>query len=171
MHTPGHHPPHPISPHAGLLHPIQGAAYCTGRGEIVEDVAPPLPLDTKMLLVKPPVGLATPRIFKALDLGRRSTAEPRQLLADMGKGEVSQALVVNDLEQPAFDMWVVDCWLTVTDLTVCLRSAISLYRWVGMCGGTVPVWLLACVANGTWNPVPEGGVHMPVQWHCGSRLL
>jgi hypothetical protein len=28
-----------------------GAAYCTGRGEIVEDVAPPLPLSTEMLLV------------------------------------------------------------------------------------------------------------------------
>ena len=29
----------------------QGAAYCTGRGEIVEDVKPPLPLNTPMLLV------------------------------------------------------------------------------------------------------------------------
>jgi hypothetical protein len=101
--------PPPTSPQlTTCCHTPQGAAYCTGRGEIVEDVAPPLPLDTKMLLVKPPVGLATPRIFKALDLGRRSTAEPRELLADMGKGAVSQTLVVNDLEQPAFDMWVVD---------------------------------------------------------------
>lgn len=47
-----------------------GAAYCTGRGEVVEDVPPPLPLDSRMLLVKPPVGLSTPEIFKALDLGR-----------------------------------------------------------------------------------------------------
>ncbi len=70
----------------------------------MEDVAPPLPLDTKMLLVKPLVGLATPRIFKALDLGRRSSADPRQLLTDMGRGAVKQELVVNDLEQPAFDM-------------------------------------------------------------------
>ncbi|KAL0041579.1 hypothetical protein WJX79_008250 [Trebouxia sp. C0005] len=30
-----------------------GAAYCTGRGEVVEDVEPPLPLDTPLLLVKP----------------------------------------------------------------------------------------------------------------------
>lgn len=28
-----------------------GAAYCTGRGEVVEDVPPPIPLDTPMLLV------------------------------------------------------------------------------------------------------------------------
>lgn len=28
-----------------------GAAYCTGRGEVVEDVAPPVPLETPMLLV------------------------------------------------------------------------------------------------------------------------
>ena len=49
------------------------------RGEIVEDVDPPLPLDTPLLLVKPPVGLATPEIFKALDLSRRSTADPLQV--------------------------------------------------------------------------------------------
>ncbi|PNH12188.1 4-diphosphocytidyl-2-C-methyl-D-erythritol kinase, chloroplastic/chromoplastic [Tetrabaena socialis] len=28
----------------------KGAAYCTGRGEVVEDVAPPVPLDTPILL-------------------------------------------------------------------------------------------------------------------------
>lgn len=80
-----------------------GAAYCTGRGEIVEDVPPPLPLDTPLLLVKPPVGLATPEIFKALDLSRRSTAEPRELLARLAQEGATQELAVNDLEQPAFD--------------------------------------------------------------------
>ncbi|KAI8474517.1 MAG: ribosomal protein S5 domain 2-type protein [Monoraphidium minutum] len=81
-----------------------GAAYCTGRGEVVEDVAPPLPLSTPLLLVKPPVGLSTPQIFKALDLGRRSAAEPRGLLAGMAaEGRLSDELTVNDLEQPAFD--------------------------------------------------------------------
>ncbi|KXZ51075.1 hypothetical protein GPECTOR_14g6 [Gonium pectorale] len=81
-----------------------GAAYCTGRGEVVEDVAPPVPLDTPMLLVKPPVGLSTPRIFKSLDLGRRSTADPRNLLSAIAaKKGVDQAAAVNDLEQPAFD--------------------------------------------------------------------
>lgn len=81
-----------------------GAAYCTGRGEIVEDVAPPLPLDTPLLLVKPPVGLSTPQIFKALDLDRRSTADPRDLMARMAAARrLSDELTVNDLEQPAFD--------------------------------------------------------------------
>ena len=41
----------------------------------------PLPSSTPLLLVKPPVGLATPAVFKALDLDARSTADPQQLLA------------------------------------------------------------------------------------------
>ncbi|GAB4821619.1 hypothetical protein N2152v2_008665 [Parachlorella kessleri] len=81
----------------------RGAAYCTGRGEIVEDVDPPLPLDTPLLLVKPPVGLSTPEIFRALDLSRRSTADPLQLLAGLRQEGAVQQLCVNDLEQPAFD--------------------------------------------------------------------
>ncbi|PSC74871.1 4-diphosphocytidyl-2-C-methyl-D-erythritol kinase [Micractinium conductrix] len=80
-----------------------GAAYCTGRGEVVEDVAPPLPLDTPLLLVKPPVGLSTPDIFRALDLNRRSTADGRELLARLAAEGAVQELAVNDLEQPAFD--------------------------------------------------------------------
>lgn len=66
-------------------------AYGTGRGEVVEDVQPPLPLSTPMLLVKPPLGLATPKIFKSLDLDRRSSADPLQLLAGMTQlGKVTQ---------------------------------------------------------------------------------
>jgi 4-diphosphocytidyl-2-C-methyl-D-erythritol kinase len=81
-----------------------GAAYCTGRGEVVESVPPPLPLATPLLLVKPPVGLSTPAIFKSLDLGRRSTADLLALLASMsGAPTLSPELCVNDLEQPAFD--------------------------------------------------------------------
>ena len=83
----------------------KGAAYCTGRGEIVEDVAPPLPLSTPLLLFKPPVGLATPEIFKALDLSRRSTADPLHLLASLAAEGATPELTVNDLEQPAFDRW------------------------------------------------------------------
>ena len=82
----------------------EGAAYCTGRGEVVENVAPPLPLTTPLLLVKPPVGLSTPAIFKALDLKRRSTVDPLQLLADLEQQQkMTPVLCVNDLEQPAFD--------------------------------------------------------------------
>lgn len=80
-----------------------GAAYCTGRGEIVENVDPPLPLDTPLLLVKPPVGLSTPMIFKSLDLNKRSTADPLALLKYLREQGMRQAVAVNDLEQPAFD--------------------------------------------------------------------
>lgn len=83
----------------------KGAAYCTGRGEIVEDVEPPLPLGTPMLLVKPPAGLATPAVFKALDLASRSTADPLELSAGLRKlGKGSRELCVNDLEPPAFSI-------------------------------------------------------------------
>ncbi|GMH44483.1 hypothetical protein BSKO_12435 [Bryopsis sp. KO-2023] len=79
-----------------------GAAYCTGRGEIVDNVDPPLDLDTPFLLVKPPVGLSTPMIFKSLDLDKRSTADPQALLKDMSEVGMRQDLCVNDLEAPAF---------------------------------------------------------------------
>ena len=83
----------------------RGAAYCTGRGEIVEDTAPPVPLDTPLLLIKPPVGLSTPAIFKALDLERTSAAEPRAILDELRNGgAITQALCVNDLEAPAFQV-------------------------------------------------------------------
>jgi len=50
------------------------------------------------------MGLSTPQIFKALDLDRRSTVDPLQLLAGMREsGRVRPDLCVNDLEQPAFD--------------------------------------------------------------------
>lgn len=82
----------------------QGAAYCTGRGEIVENIHPPIPLDTPLLLVKPPVGLSTPQIFKALDLDRRSTVDPKDILENLCTGDwKSPANYINDLEQPAFD--------------------------------------------------------------------
>lgn len=75
------------------------------RGEIVEDVEPPLPLTTPLLLVKPPLGLSTPEVFRALDLGRRSTADPLELLKGLAaRGAVTPELCVNDLEQPAFDV-------------------------------------------------------------------
>lgn len=74
------------------------------RGEIVENVAPPLPLSTPLLLVKPPIGCSTPQIFRALRLAERSTADPQGLLARLAETRtVAQELCVNDLEQPAFD--------------------------------------------------------------------
>jgi 4-diphosphocytidyl-2-C-methyl-D-erythritol kinase len=50
------------------------------------------------------VGLSTPAIFKALDLDRRSSADPLQLLQQMTQqAAITPELCVNDLEQPAFD--------------------------------------------------------------------
>lgn len=50
------------------------------------------------------MGLATPKIFKSLDLDRRSSADPRGLLDTIAAAKgVDQAAAVNDLEQPAFD--------------------------------------------------------------------
>lgn len=72
------------------------------RGEIVEPVAPPLPLDTPLLLVKPAIGLSTPAIFKALDLSLASQADPRGLLDQLTSSGLSQAVCINDLERPAF---------------------------------------------------------------------
>ena len=80
----------------------EGAAYCTGRGEIVEDVEPPIPLDTPMLLVKPDIGLSTPAIFKALDLDGRSTEDPLDLLERIKSEGCKDDICVNDLEAPAF---------------------------------------------------------------------
>jgi len=79
-----------------------GAAYCTGRGEIVEDVKPPLDLGTKMLLVKPPMGCSTPSVFKALDLNGRSTVDPLELLRKLSSQGCSKEICINDLEKPAF---------------------------------------------------------------------
>eukprot|EP00803_Ostreobium_quekettii_P010088 evm.model.scf_310.5 EVM.evm.TU.scf_310.5 scf_310:25857-26912(+) len=80
----------------------KGAAYCTGRGEIVRNVPPPLPLDTPLLLVKPAVGLPTGQIFKQLDLDKRSSADPEALLNRLSNDGMSQDVCVNDLEPPAF---------------------------------------------------------------------
>jgi 4-diphosphocytidyl-2-C-methyl-D-erythritol kinase len=81
-----------------------GAAYCTGRGEIVENCSPPVDLKTRMLLVKPVESLPTPAIFKALDLRRCSTADPNILLESLRRAAlVPQELCVNDLETPAFE--------------------------------------------------------------------
>lgn len=85
----------------------RGAAFCTGRGEVVreESSPPPLPLSTRLVLVKPPDALLTPAVFKALRLESRSTADPEGLLAELrAAGTAEQATAVNDLEPPAFTL-------------------------------------------------------------------
>ena len=83
-----------------------GAAFCTSRGEMVNDLrAPRIPLDADvpMLLVKPRIGLSTGKIFGALYIEGTSDADPERLLEELIKsGKCEQRLCVNDLEAPAF---------------------------------------------------------------------
>jgi len=84
----------------------QGTAYCTGRGEILEPL-PALSPSTHLYIVKPPVGLSTPAVFKVIDLNALSKEDPRALLSSfttlLGKGQpVPPSLYINDLEPPAF---------------------------------------------------------------------
>lgn len=64
-----------------------GTAHCKGRGEIVEDLKP-LVQSKPLWLIKPPVGLSTPAIYRSLDLTKCSKKDE---------------LFVNDLEHPAFN--------------------------------------------------------------------
>jgi len=83
----------------------EGTAYCTGRGEIVDPVAPlPVPKDLAVYLVKPRYGLSTPKVFKALDLSSLSTDDPEELLQTFRTQGVEHSLWVNDLEKPAFEV-------------------------------------------------------------------
>lgn len=74
-----------------------GRAFCTGRGEIVQDVLLS-PLEQTLWLVKPKEGLPTPLIFKFLKLDECSSEDPAILLQKNSKG----IYFLNDLEKPAF---------------------------------------------------------------------
>jgi len=83
----------------------RGTAYCTGRGEIMEPIDPPLAPGTKLCIVKPDIGLSTPSVFKALEYDKLSTLDPDEtLLPSFLKGidQVPDEYYVNDLEPPAF---------------------------------------------------------------------
>jgi len=81
----------------------EGTAYCTGRGEIVTPVDPlPVQSDLPVYLVKPKVGLSTPKVFKALDLEALSPEDPDELLETFREKGTAHAKWVNDLEKPAF---------------------------------------------------------------------
>lgn len=80
-----------------------GAAYCTGRGEIVEDLKKAVPLDTPLVLMKPPEECSTAAIYKRFVLEKASRAAPRELLERVTREGLSQDVCVNDLEAPAFE--------------------------------------------------------------------
>ena len=84
----------------------RGTAYCTGRGEIMDPIDPPLPAGTKVCIVKPAVGLSTPAVFKALDYSELSKVDPDEILLPTflktPMDQVPDELFINDLEAPAF---------------------------------------------------------------------
>ncbi|CAI5490912.1 unnamed protein product [Closterium sp. Naga37s-1] len=82
----------------------QGAAYCTGRGEIVEDVTPILPLDLPLVLMKPPEACSTADVYRKFRLDRASKEDPAVLLERVRQEGITQATCVNDLEPPAFEV-------------------------------------------------------------------
>nr|UYR28638.1 4-diphosphocytidyl-2-C-methyl-D-erythritol kinase [Andrographis alata] len=82
----------------------RGAAYCTGRGEVVEDVASPGHFEVPMVLVKPPEACSTAEVYKRLRLDQTSHIDPSVLLDKVLRDGISQDVCVNDLETPAFDV-------------------------------------------------------------------
>nr|QEV81821.1 4-hydroxy-3-methylbut-2-enyl diphosphate reductase [Prunella vulgaris] len=80
-----------------------GSAYCTGRGEVVEDIPTPIPLDLPMVLIKPEEACPTGEVYKRVRLDQTSQIDPLLLLEKIAKGGISQDVCVNDLEPPAFE--------------------------------------------------------------------
>lgn len=76
-----------------------GTAYCTGRGEIIEDI--PYLGDRNLYIVKPAEGLSTGLVFKNFDIDSCSTDDPRELLSSIQR-DMDTAHFVNDLERPSF---------------------------------------------------------------------
>ncbi|KAL7539255.1 hypothetical protein ACHAWF_006352 [Thalassiosira exigua] len=84
----------------------RGTAYCTGRGEIMTPIDPPLPSGAKLSIVKPDLGLSTPKVFGALDYDGLSSEDPealRDVFLNEGVVKTDDKYYINDLEQPAFD--------------------------------------------------------------------
>jgi 4-diphosphocytidyl-2-C-methyl-D-erythritol kinase len=82
----------------------QGAAYCTSRGEVVRDIAPPISLDTPMVLIKPKEECSTAEVYKLFSMERVSTKDPEELLREISQNGISQNVCINDLEPPAFEV-------------------------------------------------------------------
>lgn len=75
----------------------RGTAYCTGRGECIEEV-PALP-QKALTIVKPKVGLSTPLVYGNLRTDSLLQRDPVKVLEGFMKGS---PIYFNDLEVPAF---------------------------------------------------------------------
>lgn len=81
-----------------------GAAYCTGRGEIVQNVPPLVSSDIPMVLIKPQQACSTAEVYKRLRLDQTSNVDPSVLLERISTSGISQDVCINDLEPPAFEV-------------------------------------------------------------------
>eukprot|EP00252_Welwitschia_mirabilis_P023516 TRINITY_DN6669_c0_g1_i1.p1 TRINITY_DN6669_c0_g1~~TRINITY_DN6669_c0_g1_i1.p1 ORF type:complete len:424 (+),score=74.79 TRINITY_DN6669_c0_g1_i1:136-1407(+) len=82
-----------------------GAAYCTGRGEVVQDISPsPVSLNTPMILMKPQQECPTAQVYRLFQLSHASSVEPLELLQEISRNGISQNVCINDLEAPAFEL-------------------------------------------------------------------
>lgn len=73
-----------------------GSAFCEGRGELVKTLRP---LERQTVwIVKPPIGISTPEVYRNLDLSKLPLRNPKESLQAhlFGKGEY-----YNDLEETA----------------------------------------------------------------------
>lgn len=73
-----------------------GTAFCSGRGEIVDDMPPLLP--KTLWLFKPGKGLSTPEVFANLDLSGLENRDPELMLQSFYN---NKPIYFNDLEEAA----------------------------------------------------------------------
>lgn len=74
-----------------------GTAFCTGRGEIVEEL--PSAQKTNLWIVKPAIGLSTPKVFQQVQLDQLVSRDPLHSLKEFSLG---YPCYFNDLEEAAF---------------------------------------------------------------------
>ncbi|WP_175517228.1 4-(cytidine 5'-diphospho)-2-C-methyl-D-erythritol kinase [Planctomicrobium piriforme] len=78
------------------------AAFCTGRGEAIEPVPVAQPLH--FMIVKPPFGLSTGKVFQQWWIDRStSRIEQQAALRALARGDVRRVgqAIINDLQRPA----------------------------------------------------------------------
>ncbi|KAF9675269.1 hypothetical protein SADUNF_Sadunf09G0014400 [Salix dunnii] len=113
-----------------------GTACCTGRGEIVQDIPSLVPLDKKMVLIKPPQECSTAEVYKRIlsisqcfQLDKTSQADPLTLLEKISRNGISQDVCINDLGM------LLDCyWNLHIESTFSIVKCIRCYI---LCGSTI----------------------------------
>ncbi len=110
---------------AAFLH--DGPTWCTGRGEVAEPVASPLPLD--LVIVKPPFGLSTAEVYRSAHLVE-APVDGGALRAALAAGEVVAVgrLMHNRLQPSAFALqplmdWVYEALLAQEPLGAMLSGS------------------------------------------------